>query len=294
MTTGEFEDYEDLMADERSTQYELLKEELRQHPGVIATRRWDELKRSHRTWGLNIIDLRALLLVARDNEELKVELIQNVRAPMVRDAFFAGLDQRLHNMIAGAVSLVDITRGLIKKYPKSHFAHEFESRNSDVANSPGTAFLRKFRNYLLHVGNAPFITTGSVQDADDDKSSFVLVIKLSSEALLADSSFEWNAASRGFIESNPDGILLLETLEEYVAAMEMLYGWIFAQFEILHSDDIDATNDLVRRINLTMTAGAHDGTNMEAFWTHVAENGRRADRGEPQIDFQTGLPIEDE
>ncbi|GAB2822269.1 hypothetical protein GCM10027022_10880 [Alpinimonas psychrophila] len=38
MTTDEFEECGNLLADERTTQYELLKEELSRYPGVIATR----------------------------------------------------------------------------------------------------------------------------------------------------------------------------------------------------------------------------------------------------------------
>ena len=139
MTTGEFEDCEDLIWDERTTRYELLEEELRQHPGAVATRRCNEAVPPdvgpQRHLPTSTTSCRSRQPgVGRDSQELRVEIIRKVRGPMVRDAFFAGLDQRLHSMPTGAVSLVNITRRLIKKSPESHFAHEFETRNSSVAS----------------------------------------------------------------------------------------------------------------------------------------------------------------
>jgi hypothetical protein len=49
-------------------------------------------------------------------------------------------------------------------------------------------------------------------------------------------------------------------------------------------------NEFTRRINLTMTSGAHDGRHMEEFWEHVASNAQASREGRPQADWQEVKP----
>lgn len=138
------------------------------------------------------------------------------------------LDRHLHNMIASAVKLVDHTRVLLKNYPESAFAAEFARLNSAVADSQGTEFLRRLRNYLLHVGVAPISTTMTWVPGQMD-----LRIWLDSRALLEWPG--WTAPARRFIETQEgDGVHIREVVENYAAAMEDLYRWVFDQFSGLH------------------------------------------------------------
>ena len=54
----------------------------------------------------------------------------------------------------------------------------------------------------------------------------------------------------------------------------------------------DECDDLIRRRNLLVSGGVTDGLDWEQRVAHMAENGKRARRGEPQTDYQTGLPID--
>ena len=288
--TMSHEQYEDLTAEERTAQLKRLQDEHERHPGTVAHRRWEELRRMHETWFRNAQELRRLLLAAKNDEKLKLELIQNVREPVVRKEFMAALDQRLFNLISASIALVDYTRVVVKNYQGSTFARDFNRRNDELAKAPRTVFLRRFRNYLVHVGSAPFEMHAKFGTGEDDTIEFDL--SLSSEALLRQFD-EWTAPARTYIQSCGTSVPLLETITAYLDAMDGLYKWTSEQFEVLHSSEIDGANDLTRRINLTMTGGAHEGRDMEKFWEHVAENGRRAKRGEPQLDFQTGEPLPD-
>ena len=265
-------------------QVEALQVKLRAHPGFLARAKWDLLKRAYSIWVSNSNELHAILSAVETSEELKVELIQNVRAPTVRLAFFAELDQRLHNMVASAVSLVDHTRVLRKHYPSTEFADMFEKENRKVADAPESAFIRKLRNYLLHNGHAPFTSSATLPVPGGPSNTIDMKLRLSSSALLA--AYDWDLASRTFIENQPEDIDLMAVVTTYSSAMQALYGWTFDQYEVLHHADVDEMNALIKEINLTMTGGAHDGRNMEAFWNHVAENNERAKRGEAQLDWQ--------
>jgi len=90
---------------ERLLRLEQLKQRLRVSPGAQAKARWDSLQRSDRVFKRNAHELMQVLLLAEREEQFAVELIQNVRPTSVRREYFGLLDQRLHNMLASAVSL---------------------------------------------------------------------------------------------------------------------------------------------------------------------------------------------
>lgn len=282
------EDYEAMSPEELDAQRERLIAHRRAHPDYVLHQAWTALWRSFDVYTANVTDLRALLAAAETDESLQKELFQNVRAPTVRDAYFRALDKTLHNALSGAVSLVDHTRRHVRtNFPDTEFAAEFEARNASVFEMPESAFLRRFRNYLLHVGHAPFKMTGTLAVKDGDKNS--LRVWLVSEDLLSVEDM-WSASAREFIEAYPDGIHLRAVFETYAQAMVDLYKWVFDQQPVLRPYGLRILNEFTRRINLTLTAGAHDGRHMEQFWEHVARNAQAAREGRPQVDWQDVKP----
>lgn len=270
--------YEFKSHDDRNAQYELLKEELRNHPGAVARRMWDELHRAHSVWVRNENELTALLRAGELNEELSIELMQNVRPQTVRMDYFSQLDQRLFNMIGSATALVEQTSHVTDHYPESTFQAEFVARNSVIRDAPASAFIRRFRNYLLHYGSAPMTGTSTYKDE-----TLTTRILLDSAELLT--RFDWPVAAREYLQANPEGIHLRGIIETYSRQMGELYLWAFEQENVMHDADLLEMNDLVRRINLTMTDGAHDGKNMTEYWEHFSENLKAYREGRPQSDW---------
>jgi hypothetical protein len=271
--TADDTDYASIPADEIPSRVRELECQLRQSRGYIARRRWDELERSRDIWKLNTLELSNLLSAVEQNQLLQMELMQNVRAPIVRDQFRTLLDQKLHNMLAAAVSLVDHTRRFLKNYEATDFASEFETRSVRVRDAPVAVFLRDLRNFLLHVGNAPISMTLNVVTNEDGTQSTTFSVKLVSASLVygADGrSYKWKKLARGFIESNGDSIPLLPTVRHYADLMETLYEWVASQFQVLHKNDTDEADKLVRRLNLTMTRGAF--ADRESFLAHSPTN----------------------
>jgi len=73
--------------------------------------------------------------------------------------FWDEVDQRLHNELASAVSLVDHTRRLLTHFESDvpDVVASYRERNAGVMALNETRFLRDLRNYLLHYGVAPII-----------------------------------------------------------------------------------------------------------------------------------------
>lgn len=282
------EDYEAMTPEELRDQLERLDAAILNHPAYAARSRWDGVRRAHMVWVRNMQELLVLLLSGETDDKLKLELVQNVRPDHTRRLFFEMLDQRLFNLIASSIALVERTNGFRKDYVGKPFLTEFESRNRAIAEAPGTKFLRKLRNYLEHAGVAPFATKAQTQASTGGQ--LTVSILLDSPTLLKRRD-AWDAPSRSFIEDHPEGIHLRSVVEEYKRKMEGLFGWTFLQYESLHTADVDGINDLVRRANLTLTAGATDGKDWEARMEHIASNLAAGREGRPQTDFRTGEPL---
>jgi hypothetical protein len=217
------------------------------------------------------------LLAAETQEELAIELIQNVRPANVRKKFFGLLDQRLHNMLASAMSLVDHTRRLIRGYEGGSFATEFRERNDAVRAAHSSVFLRDLRNYLLHYELIPFAHSVSLPDGQN-RAGLVSEVRVRCSDILAWKG--WNSAAKSYMSQCGESVHLVALAKQYVKSMDDLYDWVFEQFEELHGDDVDATNELVAEHNLTLTGEVTDGRDWYERMAKIEQQIRsRAGRG---------------
>jgi hypothetical protein len=199
---------------------------------------FDRVGRSFNTFGRNAGEL-VMLLHSVETDPLKsLTLMQDSDGPMndaeaFRGEFWAQVDQRLHNMVSAAITVVDHTRPLIKFYEEheSDFTREFTARSQTIAQSPRAAFLRRLRNYLVHYGVAPTMQTMRL-DAVAGEDWDHLRIKLSAAGLLVWDG--WTAPGREFIESHDGGPALREVTEAYFDDMHELYVWLLQQYTVLH------------------------------------------------------------
>lgn len=147
--------------------------------------------------------------------------------------FWSVLDQRLHNLVSSATSLVDHTRPLVSFYQPHEpgFAAEWQVRSDAVKSSPRAEFLRRLRNYLLHFGMAPTMHTLGLQ-AGATSAGDNLTIQLSGAELLEWTG--WTPKSRDFIKSFDGGPPLTQVTLDYMDDMVILYKWLHEQQEVLH------------------------------------------------------------
>lgn len=106
------------------------------------------------------------------------------------------------------------------------FVSEYAVRNAKIASSNEAVFLRRFRNYLVHVGMAPVLQTLSL-DPSLDSSWTGHHIRLSARGLLEWTG--WNEQTRTFLSEFDDGPILGELVGNYGNQMFEFYQWLFSQ-----------------------------------------------------------------
>jgi hypothetical protein len=198
---------------------------------------FERVQRSWVVFWRNANDLLGLLHSVETNAVASLMLMQAPRSGQVdvdefHEEFWAALDQRLHNLVAAAVSLIDHTRPLIAFYEhEPAFRAEFERRNDAVRLSPRASFVRALRNYLVHYGVAPLMQTMTLRPTTSEDWD-ELRIKLSAQGLLRWE--KWNQQQRAYLENFEDGPPLRDEFKAYVEDMRDVYNWLFQQHAKLH------------------------------------------------------------
>jgi hypothetical protein len=273
------EDEED---DPRLAEYERLTDALDKHPGTLADRLMSDIQRACTTWLQRSLELRALVQHGETDDEMQIELMQNVRPPTARDNYVAALDSTLNAYLAAMGALIDVARRVAQQMPDD-FRAEYLARSEAVRAIDGVSVLRDLRNYMLHYSAAPWHFSGAIKD-----NTMTSCVGLDSAALSAWD--RWSATSKTYLRRN-DVVPLRNIITPYEAAMIRLFEWFATDFYRHKQPDLDAANDLVRRVNLHLTGGVSDGADWPQRVAHMAENIRRANAGEPQINYETGEPI---
>lgn len=198
---------------------------------------FDRVRRSWTVFWRNANELVGLLHAVETDPVSSLRLMQDPGSgdedlDQFHREFWEALDQRLHNLVSSAVSLVDHTRPLVGFYEhEPAFQDAFTAKNDLVAKSPRASFLRRLRNYLLHYGMAPVMQTMSLGPTTVGEWDH-LRIQLSAEALLSWSG--WNAVQREYLGTFDGGPPLREECVAYAEDMRDLYTWLFQQFRTLH------------------------------------------------------------
>jgi hypothetical protein len=195
---------------------------------------WDVVRRSWSVFVRNTTELVDLLKKPTADIGLALQLVSP--DPRVGTPFWEELDQRLHNQVASAGSLVDHTRPLTEYYraDTAEMVTEYESRNGRIMEMNEAAFLRNLRNYLLHYGVPPVVHTLSLGPKTRSGPTGH-VVKLSAAHLLKWS--QWSAQSRGYLSSFPDrdGPVLGQVVADYGNAMSELYTWLLDQRQVVNN-----------------------------------------------------------
>lgn len=193
-------------------------------PGV---ERWHVVERSWQIFGRNTTELVNFLKRPAEDPQLLMQIVTS--GPTESASFWEELDQRLHNQLAAAVSLVDHTRRLTDYYADDapQLINEFTLRNQAVRELQQTAFLRDLRNYLLHYGVAPMVLTLEFKSTASPDTSHS--IKMHAARLREWN--KWNSPARAYLsefEEN-DGPVVIREVVTYANAMQELYSWLFDQ-----------------------------------------------------------------
>ena len=197
--------------------------------------RWEVVRRSWSVFVRNTTELIDLLNIPATDIAASLQLMGDDRE--ATGMFWEELDQRLHNQLASAVSLVDHTRRLLAYYESDipAMVGEYRTRNAAVREMSEASFLRDLRNYLLHYGAPPVIQTLTLGPTGD-MGATGHSIKLSPRRLLEWDG--WKKPSHHYLSSfaDRDGPVLGQDVATYANAMSALFAWLFQQHQAVHSD----------------------------------------------------------
>lgn len=136
--------------------FDEIEAEIASHPGKIAHDEWSDLKRIFiDIYQKNRRELIKMLEEPSKNDELSVELFQNVRPPIVKEAYTNEVLRSMFNYLSSLSSLVDTGLRLTRKYSDVQMA-EYNTHKTVVVNSDINAFFGKLRNYIQHYGIPPY------------------------------------------------------------------------------------------------------------------------------------------
>jgi hypothetical protein len=194
--------------------------------------RWDVVRRSLSVFTLNTNELMDVLNRPRADPALALRLL-NDDAGEETLPFWDELDQRLHNPLSSAVSLIDHTRRLLNYYEADFptVVADHEARNATIREMNETAFLRDLRNYLLHYGAAPVMQ--SIRLGTSEGSAIGYSVKLSPRRLLEWD--KWSPTSRTYLSSFParDGPVLGQDVAVYATAMSRVFTELLNQRRVI-------------------------------------------------------------
>jgi len=216
-----------------------LHAQIQSHPGKHAHDRWENLRLTFQgIYQANRKQLLDLMEAPNHNEELLIELIQNVRPRVVKEAYEFELLKAFHNYIASALTLVDHSRRFIKEYTDTTFSKEYDQKRAAVASTEEHCFLKDIRNYVVHRDIPPLGYTVNLEN--DHFAPFFNSTKLKEWN-------KWSSGAKSLLAQAEEKMLIVPIIETHGKMIDEFYGWIFEQFHILHGKEIDEVNELIRQ-----------------------------------------------
>lgn len=150
-------------------------------------------------------------LQASRQPDLAMELVQNVRPPIVREQYLGELGRTLHNYVASVASVVDHSRALCG-HVAPEVVQEWNIRRVELwSANPVLGFVKDLRNFMLHEQIPFFGTQVSMTNANKPNATFERVLSVSRSALLGWDG--WKSDARSFITSLAEDSI---DLEEFV------------------------------------------------------------------------------
>ena len=253
-------------------QVEALGRQIRKHPGHEEHRELGAFERSITAVFLpNLRELLELLERASNDPDLAIELIQNLREPVVRQAFHTDVTQRLHNYLASVASLVDHVRNLMRGR-EGAIAEEFERRKTILLANPEVPFVKDLRNYTLHRNLPDLGHTVSMTNVNTPQATMMSELELGVPDLLEWDG--WTAPSRKYLESSAPSLQLRPVVKRHGDSMLRLNAWLHHELAKANESALEEVNELIIDQNTLLSGGDRDAGRRKSGWLNVDPKGR--------------------
>ena len=254
--------------EEFSTALEAAQQRIIEHRGYVEKQHCDGIARTiYAVLVPNRDELLALLDQAASDADLAVELIQNVRRPVVRTRFEGAVMRGLHNYVTSAMTLVEHTRRVMRGR-SGPTAEEFERRKQEVVANPEVPFIQGLRNYVLH-HSLPFVGH-QVQLQAQPNVIATSEIRLSVRELAQWDG--WSGSTMSFIESHDEALTLRPVIRRHSELVIELNVWLYGQLADANADALAEVNQLVVQRNAILGGlGPDEARRVTEEWTRRRE-----------------------
>ena len=239
--------------DDQSEERRAAERRIYEHPGYKEYTELEALERSIiGVFVPNLRELVALLNAAAIDEALAIELVQNVREPIVRDQFHAQVTQRLHNYLASAQSLVDHVRRLMRDRT-GEITEEFEHRKAKTLRNLEVPFMVDLRNYTLH-RTLPFLGhVLSLTQINTPEQKMVSEVQLVTAQLLEWDG--WSSNGHAFLQQSGEAVILRPVVKRHGELVLRLNSWLHNELSRANGAALEEVNELVVDVNTILTGG---------------------------------------
>jgi hypothetical protein len=227
---------------------ERLKRQLAEHSGYLRHRELDAFATSiGHVFRSNFLELLGHLQTPEIDFRLASELVQNVRAPTVRDAYIGELSRKLHNYLASAHSVVDHSRRLLRD-AGSEVATEWGTRLSDAQQEhPVVHFMQGLRNYALH-RNVPFFGSSMTMTRQEDD-SFDIVSEIRMSVYDLREWDDWSSSAKAFLDTLDSSFPLRPLVDEHGPVIYDLNHWLHGALANENAPLLEEANELIVAAN---------------------------------------------
>lgn len=162
------------------------------------------------------------VLAASTSWDLAIKLLPGVD-DTAREEVVAAVTQRLHNYVAGTMTLVDHSRRLLRGRSGT-LVDEFSEKLATVLENPEIVFVQDLRNFMLH-RSLPLIAhrlrlIGGAGDATQGRSDLLLQ---TADLLAWDN---WTRSSRDWLDSQTEDVSLGPLVVKHSQLVYELNEWL--------------------------------------------------------------------
>lgn len=235
---------------DRRSRVKAIEKRLAEHPAYQAHMNCEALYRTlTAVFFPNCAELLALLERASRDENLAVELIQNVRAPVIRERFQAQVSQRLHNYLAATATLVDHSRRILRGR-SDDLASAYKARKTELLKHADVPFVIELRNFTVH-RVLPFVGhTLTVNAPGSSQQTAVSEVALGVDELRQWG--KWSASSIEVLDEAGDSLLLRPLVRRHSQLVGSFNAWLHDEIARSHESALGELNQLVVERNAAL------------------------------------------
>jgi hypothetical protein len=213
------------------------------------------LNRAHeRSFSFNVFEMNAVALVEaarrlEDPSQGVPLMVQNNRE--AGQQAHRELNRHVHNFAASALTLVEHTRGFMRKhYDGTQLLTTYEQEAARVfGNSPVAQFVQGLRNYMVHRGlpkSQMFLTFNAHPDGDGSGTTRTGV-RYSTASLLEWDG--WKAVARAYLTQAGEDLNIQDVAQEYLTLVNQFKNWLDGQLEAHHRRDLEELLELQSQLS---------------------------------------------